>query len=95
MPQKLSNSLHGLIHGHVHHDMFCKMVTKDQKVHHVWWLIQLKHGLSAGKVNMQELQRCSDNDRSHGGFGTKAFMLDALLTAANHPLHLSSHTGAP
>ena len=42
---------------------------------------------------MQQLQRCGNNDQSHWGFGTNAFMLDASLTAANHPLHLSGHAG--
>ena len=44
---------------------------------------------------MQQIQRCGNNDQSHLGFGMNAFMLDALLTAANHPLHLSGHAGPP
>ena len=74
---------------------FVKVVTKDQKVHHVWWLIQLHHCLNGGKVNMQQLQRCGNNDQSHWGFGMNAFMLDASLTADNCPLHLGSHGGLP
>ena len=42
---------------------------------------------------MQQLQKCSDNGRSHGGIGTNAFMLDVSLAAANCPLHLSGHAG--
>ena len=57
--------------------------------------IQLHCGLSAGKVNRPQLQRCSDNDGLHGGFGMNAFMLDALLTAANCPLHLSGYARPP
>ena len=71
------------------------MVTEDQKVHHIWRLIQLHHCLNAGKVNMQQLQRCGNNDQSHWGFGMNAFMLNASLTAANCPLHLSGHVRPP
>ena len=70
------------------------MVTKDQKVHHVWGSKQ-HHGVNTGKVNMQQLQRSSDNDGSYWGFGTNAFMLDALLIATDCPLHLSGHAGPP
>ena len=35
LSQGLSNSFCSLIGGHICHDVFCKMVTKDQKVHHV------------------------------------------------------------
>ena len=71
------------------------MVTKDQKFHHIWGLILLLHCLNAGKVNIQQLQRCGNNDQSHWGFGMNAFMLDALLTAANCPLYLSGHAKPP
>ena len=40
---------------------------------------------------MQHLQGCGTNDWSHWVFGMNAFMLDALLTAANHPLHLGGY----
>ena len=46
-------------------------------------------------MNVQQLQRSSDNDGSHLGFGMNAFMLDALLTAANPLLHLSGHSWPP
>ena len=71
------------------------MVTKDQKVHHIWGLIQLHHSLNASKVNMQQLQRCGNNDGLHLGFGMNAVMMDALLTAADCPLHLSGHARLP
>ena len=58
-------------------------------------LIQLHDCLNAGKVNMQQLQGCGNNDWLHWGFGANAFILDALLTAANHPLHLGSHGRPP
>ena len=75
---------------------FIRWITKDQKVHHIWGLIQLYCCLNAGKVNMQQLQRFGNNDSGHiEAFGMNAFMLDALLTAANHPLHLSGHAGSP
>ena len=51
--------------------------------------------LNAGKVNMQQLQRCGNNDHLYSGFGMNAFMLDELLARANHPLHLSSHARSP
>ena len=95
LPQKLGNSFSSLIGGHICHNVFYKMVTKDHKVHHVWGVIQLHCGLNAGKVNMQQLQRSSDNGGLHWGFGTNAFMLDASLTDANCLLHLSSHAGLP
>ena len=95
LPQKLINSLHSLIRGHVCHDVLHKMVAKDQKAHHMLGLIQLHHCLDEGKVNMQQLQRYGNNDQSQWGFGMNAFMLDASLTAANCPLHLSGHAGPP
>ena len=95
LPQKLSNNFHSLIGGPVYHDMFLKMATTDQTVYHILGFIQLHHGFNAGRVNMQQLQRYSDDDGSHGDFGMNAFMLDALHTAANCPLHLSSHAGPP
>ena len=73
--------------------MFCEMVTKDQKVHYIWGLIQLHHCFNAGKLNMQQLQRCASNDQLQWGISMNAFMLDASLTAANCPLHLSGHAG--
>ena len=42
---------------------------------------------------MQQFQRCGNTSWSHWGFGMNAFMLDALLTGANCPLHLSGHAG--
>ena len=75
--------------------MFHKMVTKDQKVHHVWGLIQLHHCLNAHKLNMQQLQRCGSNDQLHWVSGMNASMLEALLPAANSPLHLSGYTVPP
>ena len=41
LPQKLSKSLSSLIRGHASHDMFHKMITKDQNADHVWWLVCL------------------------------------------------------
>ena len=75
--------------------MYCKVVTKDKNIHHIWQLIQLHHCLNVGKVNVQQLKRSSNNDASHWGFGMSAFMLDALLAAANHLLHLSGHSWPP
>ena len=88
LPQEPSNSFHSLIGGHIHHDMLSKMVAKDQMVHQFWGLIQLHCCLDVGKVILQQLQRCGNNDWSHWGFGTNAFMLDESIRAANHPLHL-------
>ena len=95
LPQKLSNSFYSLIRGHIHYDVFSKVSAKDQTIQHVWGLILLHHCLNAGKVNVQQLQRSGNNDGSHWGFGMSAFMLDTSLTAANHLLHLSSHTWPP
>ena len=53
LPQKLGNSFDSFTGCHICHDMFLKMVAKDQKVHHIWGLIQLHCCLNAGKVNMQ------------------------------------------
>ena len=36
LPQELSNSFCCLIRGHICHNVFCKVVTKDQQVHHIW-----------------------------------------------------------
>ena len=83
LPQKLSNSLHSLIRGHICHDMFHKVVTKDQNVNHVWGLIKLDSCLNTGIVKMWQPQRCSNNDGLYWGFGMSVFMLDALLTAAS------------
>ena len=52
LSQKFSNSFHSLTGGHICHNVFCKVVVKDQKVQHVWWLIQFHGGLNAGKFNM-------------------------------------------
>ena len=52
LPQKLSNSFCSLIKGHICHNMFHKVVTKDQNIHLVLGLILLHHCLSAGKVNV-------------------------------------------
>ena len=95
LPQKLSNSFHSLIRGHIHHVMLCKMVTKDEKVHHVWQLNQLQHCSIAGKVIMQKHERCGNNDGSHWGFVMNALMLQALLTVIDCPLHLSGHARLP
>ena len=74
------------------HDLFCKMVAKKTKRFTTFKvLVQLHHGLNAGKVNMQQLQRCGNNDSSHRGFSTTAFMLHASLTADDHLRHLCSH----
>ena len=75
--------------------MFHKIVTKYQKIHHIWRLIQLHCCFNADKVNMQQLQRCGNNDWLHWGFGMNAFMLDTWLTAANCPLHLRSQAQPP
>ena len=48
-----------------------------------------------GKFNMEQLQGCGNNDQSHGSFDMNAFMLDASLTAAKHPLHLGGHARPP
>ena len=36
LPQVHSNSSHCLIGGHICHNVFCKVVTKHQQVHHTW-----------------------------------------------------------
>ena len=95
LPPKLSNSLCSLIRGNICHNVFCKMVKKDQVVHHIRGLIQLHHCLNAGNVNVQQLQRNTNNDGSHWSFGMSVFMLDAFLTVADCLLHPHGYSWQP
>ena len=74
---------------------FVKWSQKYKKFATFGGLIQLHCGLNAGKVNMQQLQRSSDNVSSHWDLGMNAFMMDASLTATNCLLHLTGHAGPP
>ena len=50
--RNLANSLCSLIRGYISHDVFCKVITKDQNIHHVWWLVELHSHLNACEFNV-------------------------------------------
>ena len=90
--QKLSNSFCSLIGGHICHYKFCKVVIKDKNVHHIWGLILISMLVKSMCNNSKEVVTMMG---LYWGFGTSAFMLDALLAAANCLLYLSSHSWPP
>ena len=52
LPQKLSKGLCSLNRNHICQDMFHKVVTKDQNVHHIWGFIQLHSCFNTGEINV-------------------------------------------
>ena len=91
-PQKLSNSFAVWLEVTYAIICFVKWSQKTKTFTMFGGLIQLHCCINTGKVNVQQLQRCGNSDGSNWGFCTSVFMLDALLTVANHPLHLSGHS---
>ena len=90
LPQTLSNSPCSLIGGHVCHNMFHKVVTKDQNVN-------LVGGFNSIIISMLVKSTCSSSNDAvtmMGHIGALA-QLDTLLTVANCLLHLGGHSWPP
>ena len=55
LPQESGNSFCGPIQSHIHHNVSCEVVTKDQNIHYMWWLVQFYSYLNASEVHMKQL----------------------------------------
>ena len=94
-PQKFSNSFYGLISSHICYNVSCEVVTKDQNIHCVWWLVQFHCCLNAGEIHMKQLQRRDDQNGLEQSLGMGTFMMNTPFTVTDHSLHLHCHARPP